>query len=178
MPSNDPRTVCVPFPQADGFWTHRIACMLDTAHRLVLRWSTYLDFDDVVRIDHASLFAWNAAYQHTFGLKSRVFGSAGLPIALVPYGLVFGSQRYASERAEALGSAFDPRAPVFDTVLGEAITRASLRNAVGRALTLDRLAQDFRGRRPRQPKISALAKHSAAGRPWITKILRFTVAAP
>ena len=58
-----------------------------------------------------------------------------LPQILVPCNLVSATEGYATYREQDMDPAPAPEAPIFDVVNGGPITRATLRNAVERAIT-------------------------------------------
>ena len=116
-------------------WNEDVLRALPLGYRLVLRWCDYLDFEDVVCIDHESLFEWNFAYRgKATRLSQVVFGNGSLPMVVVPTVLVNDTQAFALQRAAERG--FESRRLIFEQANGEPITRASLCAALGRALEL------------------------------------------
>jgi hypothetical protein len=131
-------TTCKPSPRIAGMWQAELRRMLHPGYRLILRWCEHLPFEDVVRIDRASI-AEAATNANRFAGAVRItFGDAALPMKIVPFALVNVTYRYVVDcDREGLGT---DAAPVFGEILGEPVTRASLRDAIYRAIVLLRLA--------------------------------------
>ena len=107
---------------------------MGATHRLVLRWCAYLPFEDVLRIDRKWLFGreLRAGRSRRWRL---MLSTERLPQILVPCNLVSATEGYATYREQDMDPAPAPEAPIFDVVNGGPITRATLRNAVERAIT-------------------------------------------
>jgi hypothetical protein len=115
-----------PKPVVDGMWNAELLRMLHPGYRFILRWCDHLAFEDVLRIDRASI-AEAATDPNRFAGPIRiVFGAGTLPTAIVPSGLVKCTHRYMLENGNA-----PPESPV---------TRATLRDAIHRGIALLRLA--------------------------------------
>jgi hypothetical protein len=124
-----------PKPAVDGMWNALLLRMLHPGYRYILRWCDHLAFEDVLRIDRASIAEAATDPKRFSGPIRYVFGNGDLPKTVVPFGLVNCTHRYMLETADAA-----PDSPIFAEVLGEPVTRESLRNAIHRAITLLRLA--------------------------------------
>ena len=108
---------------------------MGATHRLVLRWCAYLPFEDVLRIDRK----WLLGRELRAGRSRRwrlMLSTERLPQILVPCNLVSATEGYATYREQDMDPAPAPEAPIFDVVNGGPITRATLRNAVERAISL------------------------------------------
>jgi hypothetical protein len=127
-------------PCIDGMWQAYGRRMLHPGYRLILRWCDHLDFDDVLRIDHASITAAATDPERYMGEQRLVFGTGRLPALIVPVGLLNTTHRYMAECERECGRPAPPESPMFAEVFGEPVTRASLCNAIRRALILLRLA--------------------------------------
>jgi hypothetical protein len=121
-------------PVVDGMWNAELLRMLHPGYRFILRWCDHLAFDDVLRIDRASIAEAATDPKRFAGPIRTVFGGL-LPMCVVPSGLVICTHRYMFENGNAA-----PESPVFAEVLGEPVTRASLRDAIHRGIALLRLA--------------------------------------
>jgi hypothetical protein len=125
-----------PKPVVDGMWNAQLLRMLHPGYRFILRWCDHLEFEDVLRIDRASITEAATDPKRFAGPIRMVFGAGTLPMAVVPFGLVNCTHRYMLENGSAA-----PESAIFAEVLGETVTRASLRDAIQRAITLLRLAR-------------------------------------
>ena len=114
--------------------------MMHPGYRLILRWCEHLDFEDVLRIDRASIVAAATDRSRFSGSWRIAFGTGQLPKTIVPFGLVSATHRYITECAGENGTAAPPDSLVFGEVFGEAVTRASVCDAIRRALILLRLS--------------------------------------
>jgi hypothetical protein len=128
-------------PCIDGMWHASVRRMLHPGYRLILRWCDHLDFDDVLRIDHASIIAAATDPQRFIGGQRLVFGTGQLRARVVPFGLVNTTYQYVTDCVLESGIAASPESPVFAEVFGEQVTRASLCEAIRHALILLRLAR-------------------------------------
>jgi hypothetical protein len=117
-------------------WNAQFLRMLHPGYRFILRWCDHLAFEDVLRIDRASI-AEAATDPKRFAGAIRLVFAAGhaLPTTVVPFGLVNCTHRYMLENGNA-----PPQSPVFAEILGEPVTRASLRDAIHHGIALLRLA--------------------------------------
>jgi hypothetical protein len=127
-------------PCIDGMWQAYGRRMLHPGYRLILRWCDHLDFDDVLRIDHASITAAATDPERFIGGQRLVFGNGRLPALIVPFGLVNTTHRYVAECERESSLVASPESPVFAEVFGERVTRASLCDAIRRSLIILRLA--------------------------------------
>jgi hypothetical protein len=112
---------------------------MDPTHRLVLRWCSYLAFEDVLRIDRKSLFA-PATLAEQRKRWRRMFGHPHLPAVWVPRSLLNDTESHANMREQRLHVCPAPEDPVFDQAFGKPITRVSLEAAISLAVTVVRLA--------------------------------------
>jgi hypothetical protein len=124
----------------DGMWDAEARWMMHTGYRLILRWWEYLEFEDVLRIDRASIVTAATDPSRFAGSWRIAFGTGRLPKTIVPFGLVSTTHRYITECDAENGTEAPPDSLVFAEVFGEAVTRASVCDAVRRALTLIRLS--------------------------------------
>jgi hypothetical protein len=131
------KTTCKPSPRIGGMWQAELRRMLHPGYRLVLRWCEYLHFEDVVRIDRASIAEAGTHTHRSAGAVRIVL--AALPMKIVPFTLVNVTHQYVADCARE-GRGVDAAFPVFAEILGEPVTRASLRDAIYRAMVLLRLA--------------------------------------
>jgi hypothetical protein len=127
-------------PSIDGMWNAYALRMMHPGYRLTLRWCDHLEFEDVLRIDHASIVAAATDPKRFVGSWRIVFGTGHLPKTKVPFGLVNATHRYITEHQDESGATAPPETRVFAEVFGEAVTRASLCDAIRRAMALLRLA--------------------------------------
>ena len=126
----------------DGMWNAYTGRMMHPGYGLIYRWCDYMDFEDVLRIDRASIVAAATDPSRFAGAWRMVFGTGQLPKTLVKFGLVNTTHRYIEECERQSGiTAPQPESLVFAEVFGEAVTRASFCDAIRRALILDRLSQ-------------------------------------
>lgn len=123
-------------PCIDGIWNAYVLRMIHPGYRLILRWCDQLDFEDVLRIDQASIVAAATDPNRFIGRRRIAFGNGQLAKAIVPFTLVNATYRYVIEQRLGSGA-------VFAEICGEAVTRASVRDAIHRALVLLRLAWTF-----------------------------------
>jgi hypothetical protein len=128
----------------DGMWGALARRMMHPGYRLIVRWCDHLEFEDVLRIDHASIVAAASDSKRFLGRSRIVFGGGQLPTTVVPFGLVNVTHRYITERERDSGMPAAPQTPVFAEVFGETVTRASLRDAIHRAIILVRLSATVR----------------------------------
>jgi hypothetical protein len=126
-------------PCVDGMWNAQLLRMLHPGYRLILRWCDHLTFEDVLRIDRASIIEAATDPRRFAGPIRLVFGSSTLPMAVVPFGLVNCTYRYVADSGDVASTS-----DIFVEVLGETVTRASLRDAIQRAIALLRLAALYR----------------------------------
>jgi hypothetical protein len=132
-------TTCKPSPRIAGMWQAELRRMLHPGYRLILRWCEHLPFEDVVLIDRASI-AEAATNANRFAGAVRIaFGDAALPMKIVPFTLVNVTHQYVLNCARE-GPEADSASAVFAEIFGEPVTRASLRDAIYRAMVLLRLA--------------------------------------
>jgi hypothetical protein len=124
-----------PKPVVDGMYNAQLLRMLHPGYRFILRWCDHLEFEDVLRIDRASIIEAATDAKRYAGPMRLAFGAGALPMAVVPFGLVNCTHRYVRESGDA-----PPESAVFAEILGETVTRASLRDAIQRAMALLRLA--------------------------------------
>jgi hypothetical protein len=127
-------------PCIDGMWDAYARRMMHPGYRLILRWCEHLDFEDVLRIDHASIVAAATDPNRFMGSRRIVFGTGRLPTTAVPFGLVNLTHRYIIECERDNGTIAPPESLVLAEVFGEAVTRASLCDAIRRAIILLRLS--------------------------------------
>jgi hypothetical protein len=126
----------------DGMWNGYAGRMMHPGYGLIHRWCDYLDFEDVVRIDRASIVAAATDPSRFAGAWRIVFGTGQLPKTFVKFGLVNTTHRYIEECERESGIiAPQPESLVFAEVFSEAVTRASFCDAIRRALILLRLSQ-------------------------------------
>jgi hypothetical protein len=126
-----------------GLWASYVRAMMDTDHRLVLRWCAHLEFEDVLRIDRGSIHAALSDPARSLGAWRIVLGNGRFPQVIVPVGLVLTTHRYAMERSLLCAGRTPHDVLVFSDSYGEAITRASLVRSIHRAMTLVRLSDAF-----------------------------------
>ncbi|HEY0394407.1 MAG TPA: hypothetical protein VGD01_07910 [Candidatus Elarobacter sp.] len=123
-------------PVVDGMWNAQLLRMLHPGYRFILRWCDHLAFEDVLRIDRASIVEAATDPKRFAGPIRLVFGAGhALPTSVVPFGLVNCTHRYMLESGTA-----PPESAIFAEVHGEPVTRASLRDALHHGITLLRLA--------------------------------------
>jgi hypothetical protein len=122
-------------PCIDGMWNAQLLRMLHPGYRLILRWCDHLEFENVLRIDRASITEAATDPKRFAGPMRLVFGGGALPMAVVPFGLVNCTYRYITDAAN-----HTPESAIFAEISDEVVTRASLRDAIQRALALLRLA--------------------------------------
>jgi hypothetical protein len=127
-------------PCIDGMWDARARSLMHPGYRLILRWCHHLDFEDVLRIDRASIAAAATDSSRFIASWRIVFGDQQLPRIIVPFGLVNVTQRYVVERDRESAVTTPPESLVFAEILGEVVTRASVCDAIRRAVILLRLA--------------------------------------
>jgi hypothetical protein len=108
---------------------------MGATHRLVLRWCAYLPFEDVLRIDRKWLFGRELRAGRRWRWR-LMLPTERLPQILVPRNLVNATEGYATYRADGMVPFPKEEDPIFDVVNGGPITRATLRTAVERAITL------------------------------------------
>jgi hypothetical protein len=128
----------------DGMWQAYAGRMLHPGYRLILRWCDHLEFEDVLRIDRGAIIAAATDPKRFIGPQRRIFGTGQLPAMVVPFGLVNSSHQYLIDCERESGIAAPPESPAFAEVFGEAVTRASLCEAIRRALLLLRLARGIK----------------------------------
>jgi hypothetical protein len=116
-------------------WNAQLLRMLHPGYRLILRWCDHVEFEDVLRIDRASITEAATDPRRFAGPIRLVFGPGTLPMVVVPFGLVNCTHRYMTERMDVARAS-----AIFAEVLCEPVTRASLSDAIRRALALLRLA--------------------------------------
>ena len=91
------KATCKEMMRIDGMWNLYAGRMLHPGYRLIHRWCDYLDFEDVLRIDRASIVA-AATDPSRFAAGWRiVFGTGQLPKTFVKFGLVNTTLRYIEE---------------------------------------------------------------------------------
>jgi hypothetical protein len=123
-------------PVVDGMWNAQLVRMLHPGYRFILRWCDHLAFEDVLRIDRASIDDAATDPKRFAGPIRLVFGAGhALPTTVVPFGLVNCTHRYVLGNGNV-----SPESPIFAEVLGETVTRASLRDALHHGIALLRLA--------------------------------------
>ena len=128
-----------------GLWTTYVRATMDPEHRLVLRWCAHLDFEDVLLIDHSSIYVAHCDPARSLGKWRIAFGNGRLPIAIVPFGLVNATHQYIVQRPRVSGAIAAHNVPVFGESYGEPITRTSLSDSIRRAITLVRLSDAILG---------------------------------
>lgn len=135
-------------PCIDGMWDARARSLMHPGYRLILRWCHHLNFEDVLRIDRASIIAAVTDPKRFIGSWRIVFGADRLPRTIVPFGLVNTTYQYLAERDRESGATAPPDSIVFAEVCGEAVSRVSICNAIRRAIVLVRLAGMIDQREP------------------------------
>src|SRR5579885_1193174 len=74
-----------PKPVVDGMWNALLLRMLHPGYRYVLRWCDHLAFEDVLRIDRASIAEAATDPKRFSGPIRYVFGNGTLPKTVVPF---------------------------------------------------------------------------------------------
>jgi len=126
-----------------GLWTNDVRAMMDPDHRLILRWCRHLEFEDVLRIDCASIHAALNDPARSLGDWRIAFGDGPLPVTILPWRLVKSTDRYIRERYCASGVVPEQDIAVFHESYGGRITRATLSASIRRAMALVRLSQVY-----------------------------------
>ena len=136
------KATCKAMMRIDGMWNGYAGRMMHPGYRLIHRWCDYLDFEDILRIDRASIVSAATDPSRFAGAWRIVFGTGQLPKTFVKFGLVNTTLRYIEECEREGGiTAPQPESLVFAEVFGEAVTRASFCDAIRRALILLRLSR-------------------------------------
>lgn len=131
-------------PSIDRAWSVSLRRVMHPGYRLILRWCDHLDFEDVLRIDHASIERAMDDPNRNIGPWWIVFGDGHLPMTIVREGLLNTTTQYITDSERENESPKSPKALLFTEVDGETVTRTSISAAIHRAITLLRLSRMFR----------------------------------
>lgn len=127
-------------PCIDGMWDAYARRVMHPGYSLIVRWCKHLEFEDVVRMDHASIVAAATDPKRFIGSWRIAFGDDKLPVTIVPVGVVNATHRYITLRERQTGTLAPAESPVFAEVFGETVTRRSVCEAIRRSMILLRLA--------------------------------------